>query len=414
MFKPLPFFIGLRLTRAKRSNHFVSFISGISTIGLILGVMVLIIVLSVMNGFDQELRERILGMVPHATIMGDNQGLENWQKLKETVDAFKGIEQSSPFVELEGMLASKGLASGVLIYGVSPKFEKNTSIINNHIRNGTLASLKSGEYGIILGSIVASRLKVQVGDSVMMILPEVSVSVAGILPRIKRFKVVGTFSVGADLDASLAYTHIDDAAKFGRITTGVQGLRLKMTDLFQAPKLAWEVAKSLGQNYYINDWTKSHGRLFQAIQMEKSMVGLLLTLIIAVAAFNIVATLVMVVTDKQADIAILKTYGATPATIMMIFVVQGSLIGILGTSFGIILGIIGALNVPVIVTWIEQIFNVHFLSPDVYFISYLPSKLIWSDVIKIGSASLTLSLLATIYPAWRAAKVRPVEALRYE
>ena len=414
MFRPLPVFIGLRLTRAKRSNHFISFISGISTAGLVLGVMVLIVVLSVMNGFDQELRQRILGMVPHATVTESKGGMQDWQSLKHTLELIDGIEAVAPFVQLEGMVANKGAVSGSIIYGIDPTYEKNVSILPDHITRGSLDDLESGSFGIVVGELLADQLQVGIGDQLVVVLPEASVNLAGVFPRMKRFTVVGLFAVGADLDASLSYINISDAAKFARIPEGVQGLRLKMTDLFSAPKLAWNAATQLPGSYYVNDWTRTHGRLFQAIQMEKSMVGLLLTLIIAVAAFNIVATLMMVVTDKQSDIAILKTFGATPATIMAIFVVQGFLIGLLGTGVGVLLGILAALNVGDIVAWLEQLLGIHFLSPDVYFISYLPSQLRWSDVLVIVLASLGLSFMATLYPAWQASVIKPAEALRYE
>ena len=414
MFRPLPFFIGLRYTRAKRRNHFISFISAMSMAGLVLGVMVLIVVLSVMNGFDRELRQRILGMVPHATISAAQGELTDWQDLKKTVEAIPGIEASAPYIEGQGMITARGQVKGTMLYGVNPQLEGTVSILPNHMVAGSLEDLQKGEFRIVLGELLARSLGVSVGDMVTVVLPDASVNPAGVFPRMKRFKVSGLFAVGADLDASLAYIDIDDAARFMRYQSGVQGLRLKMADLFQAPRLAWEAAMQLPGRYYVSDWTRTQGRLFQAIQMEKTMVGLLLTLIIAVAAFNIVATLVMVVTDKQADIAILRTFGAKPGTIMSIFMVQGSVIGVVGTLIGTVLGVVAALNVAAVVGFIEKVLGVHFLSADVYFISYLPSQLLWSDVITVCGASLGLSFLATLYPSWRAAKTQPAEALRYE
>ena len=414
MFRPLPFFIGLRYTRAKRRNHFISFISGMSVAGLVLGVMVLIVVLSVMNGFDRELRQRILGMVPHATISAADGELTDWQDLKKTVEAIPGIEASAPYIEGQGMITARGQVKGTMLYGINPKLEGTVSILPNHMVTGSLEDLHQGEFRIVLGELLARSLGVSVGDMVTVVLPDASVNPAGVFPRMKRFRVSGLFAVGADLDASLAYINIDDAARFMRVQSGVEGLRLKMKDLFQAPRLAWEAAMQLPGRYYVSDWTRTQGRLFQAIQMEKTMVGLLLTLIIAVAAFNIVATLVMVVTDKQADIAILRTFGAKPRTIMAIFMVQGSVIGVVGTLLGTILGVIAALNVATVVGFIEKLLGIHFLSADVYFISYLPSELLWSDVVTVCIASLGLSFLATLYPSWRAAKTQPAEALRYE
>ncbi|MCL6269787.1 lipoprotein-releasing ABC transporter permease subunit [Sansalvadorimonas sp. 2012CJ34-2] len=414
MFRPLPFFIGLRYTRAKRRNHFISFISGTSMAGLVLGVMVLIIVLSVMNGFDRELRQRILGMVPHATITAAYGELTDWKDLSKTVEAIPGIEASAPFIEAQGLMTSRGQVKGAMIYGIDPKLERNVSILPEHMAAGSLDKLEPGKFDIVLGDILARSLGVAVGDQVTIVLPDAAVNPAGVFPRMKRFRVVGTFAVGAELDSTLAYIHLTDAGRFMRYKEGVEGIRLKMRDLFEAPRLAWEAAMQLPGQYYISDWTRTQGRLFQAIQMEKTMVGLLLTLIIAVAAFNIVATLVMVVTDKQADIAILRTFGASPRTIMGVFMVQGAVIGVVGTLAGAVLGVLAALNVPEIVAWIEKLLGIHFLSPDVYFISYLPSQLLWSDVAMICVASIGLSFLATLYPSWRASRIQPAEALRYE
>lgn len=414
MFRPLPVFIGLRYTGAKRRNHFISFISAMSMAGLVLGVMVLIIVLSVMNGFDRELRQRILGMVPHATITSVDGTMRDWQSIQSTVEAVPGVEAAAPFIEAQGMLTHQGRVKGVILYGIDSEMEKRVSILDEHMVKGQLSGLKSGEFGIVLGEILARYLGVNVGDKVTVVLPEASVNPAGVFPRLKRFTVTGVFAVGADLDASLAFINIRDAARFMRIGEGVQGLRLLTENLFSAQRIAWEAVMVLPGRYYVRDWTQTHGQLFQAIQMEKTMIGLLLVLIIAVAAFNIVATLVMVVTDKQSDIAILRTFGATPGMIMRIFMVQGCVIGLVGTGLGVILGILGALNVARMVGWIESLLGIHFLNAEVYFINYLPSELIWQDVVNIAIASLLLSFLATLYPAWRASRTQPAEALRYE
>ncbi|MDD7804428.1 MAG: lipoprotein-releasing ABC transporter permease subunit [Endozoicomonas sp. (ex Botrylloides leachii)] len=414
MFRPLPLFIGLRYTRAKRSNHFISFISGTSMVGLTLGVCVLIVVLSVMNGFDRELRQRILGMVPHASITSVQGGLKDWKKLVKEVSHMPGIEAAAPFIDAQGMLTNKGEVRGVMIYGINPSYEKKVSIIDQHMVQGSLDALKPGKFNIIIGDLLARALGVGVGDQVTMVLPEANVNLAGVFPRLRRFRIAGIFSVGADLDSSLGYINIKDAARFMRVPEGATGIRLKMYDLFQAPRLSWDAAMKLPGRYYVQDWTKTYGHLFQAIQMEKTMVGLLLTLIVAVAAFNIISTLVMVVTDKQGDIAILRTLGASPRTIMAIFMIQGSLIGVIGTLLGVIIGVITALNVPAIVGWIQKTLGVHFLNPDVYFISYLPSQLKWEDVAIISVTGLLMSFLATLYPAWRASRIQPAEALRYE
>ncbi|MEH6628574.1 MAG: lipoprotein-releasing ABC transporter permease subunit [Motiliproteus sp.] len=414
MYRPLSLFVGLRYTGAKRSNHFISFISLVSMIGLTLGVAVLILVLSVMNGFDRELRQRILGMVPHATISQYRGQVEDWPALIQQLNQDPMIEGSAPYIEAQGMLTSHGRVHGVLVNGIEPEYEGTVSIINDHMVQGQLDQLKEGEFGIVLGEILTRILGVSVGDKVTLVLPEASISVAGVFPRLKRFKVVGIFKVGAELDANIAYIHINDAARIKRIEQGVQGIRLKFNNLFDAPMEVRRIAADLGANYRSSDWTRSHGNLFQAIQLEKKMIGLLLFIIVAVAAFNIVSTLVMVVTDKRSDIAILRTMGASSGTIMRTFIVQGGFIGVIGTLVGTALGILLALSVTDLVAWVEQILDTQFLSAEVYFISYLPSELRWMDVTVICCSSLVISLMATIYPAYRASQTQPAEALRYE
>tara|TARA_R110000764_G_scaffold112761_6_gene199735 strand:- start:16171 stop:17415 length:1245 start_codon:yes stop_codon:yes gene_type:complete len=414
MFRPLPFFIGLRYTRAKRRNHFISFISLISMLGLTLGVMVMILVLSVMNGFDRELRTRILGMVPHATING-YQPISDWQTLSEELIANPKVVATAPFIQLQGMLTHDGSVAPVLVTGVESEAEKTVSIIEDHMQSGSLDNLVEGEFGIVIGELIAKRFNVAVGDKLTFVLPEASVTPAGVFPRLKRFTVAGVFKVGAELDSSLAMINLGDAAKLNRWQPGqVQGVRIKLDNLFEAPKVAWDLVSKLPGDYYAQDWTRTHGNLFAAIKMEKTMIGLLLMLIVAVAAFNIISTLVMVVTDKKADIAILRTLGATPMSIMGIFMVQGSVIGVVGTLSGCALGVLAALNVSQMVAWLENTLGIQFLSSDVYFISYLPSQLIWSDVFIICGAALSLSFLATLYPAWRASRTEPAEALRYD
>ena len=414
MFRPLPFFIGLRYTRAKRRNHFISFISLISMLGLTLGVLVMILVLSVMNGFDRELRTRILGMVPHATING-YQPIDDWRSLADKLLADPRVEAAAPFVQLQGMLTHDGNVAPVLVNGVIPEAEKGVSIIEEHMQSGELSNLKDGEFGIIIGELTARRFGVSVGDMLTFVLPEASVTPAGVFPRLKRFRVAGVFKVGAELDSSLALIHAGDAARLTRWQPGqVQGVRIKLVDLFEAPRVAWDLVTQLPGEYYAQDWTRSHGNPFAAIRMEKTMIGLLLLLIVAVAAFNIISTLVMVVTDKKADIAILRTLGASPGTIMGIFMVQGSVIGVVGTVMGCVLGVLAALNVSQLVAGLEQLLGTQFLSSDVYFINYLPSQLIWTDVVLICTAGLGMSFLATLYPAWRASRTEPAEALRYD
>jgi len=413
MFKPLSFYIGLRYTAAKRRNHFISFISLTSMIGLMLGVAVLIIVLSVMNGFDRELKQRILGMVPHAIIEGASP-LENWETIDAAVEKHPRVLAAAPFIQGQAMVTGGGVVRGVLLNGILPDQERTVSIIEDHMEQGSLDDLKSGEFGIIIGRFLASSLRLQLGDKITVVLPEASVTPAGVLPRLKRFTVKGVFSVGAELDGSYTLIHMDDAAKLMRTNGKAQGIRLLVDDLFAAPQVAEQAAQLLTGRYYVSDWTRTHGNLFQAIRMEKTMIGLLLMFIVAVAAFNIVSTLVMVVTDKTADIAILRTMGATPARIMRIFIVQGAVIGVFGTLVGTVLGILGALNISAFISWLEGALGHQFLSADVYFISYLPSQLLWEDVMIISGSGLAMSLLATIYPAWRASRIDPADALRYE
>ncbi|WP_372596827.1 lipoprotein-releasing ABC transporter permease subunit [Amphritea sp.] len=414
MFRPFSLYVGLRYTSAKRNNNFISFISLVSMLGLMLGVAALIVVLSVMNGFDRELKERILGMVPHGTISDYGTPLENWQAVAEKVNQQPGVIGTAPYIQAQGMLTNRGVVRGVLINGIEPELEQKISILDNHIKAGSLDALQPKSYGIVLGSLLARSMGVALGDKVTLVLPEASISVAGIIPRLKRFTVVGVFEVGAELDANLAYIHIDDAARIKRMASGVDGIRLEFDNLFQAPARIRQIIADLGEFYRASDWTRTHGNLFQAIQLEKKMIGLLLFLIVFVAAFNIVSTLVMVVTDKKGDIAILRTLGATPGRIMRIFMVQGTVIGVMGTLLGSVLGVVLALTITDLIAWVEHTFGVQFLSADVYFISYLPSQLQTGDVMVIISVALGISFLATIYPAWRASRTQPAEALRYE
>ncbi|SDO76496.1 lipoprotein-releasing system permease protein [Halomonas shengliensis] len=413
MLDRLPFLIGLRYVRAKRRNHFISFISLTSMLGLMLGVAVLILVLSVMNGFDHELRTRILGMVPHAKIESRT-GMVEWESLAERLMQRERVIGAAPYVEQQGMFSVGGNNQGAMVNGIHPDWEDRVSIIGEHMREGSLADLAPGEWNIVLGSILARRLGVGVGDRVTLLVPEASITPAGVFPRLKRFTVSGIFSVGAELDAGLAYAHIEDMQTLARLGNAVGGLRLELDDLFAASAVTRAIVNDLGVGYRGYDWTYSHGNLFQAIQMEKRMIALLLTVIIAVAAFNIVSTLVMVVTDKHADIAILRTIGATPRSIMGIFVVQGLAIGVIGILVGVGLGVLLALTIADLIGWVESAFGIQFLDAGVYFISDLPSRLHWEDVGNIVAAALGLTFLSTLYPAWRAARVQPAEVLRYE
>ncbi len=414
MFRPLSIFIGARYTRAKRRNHFISFISMTSMIGLALGVLAMIVVLSVMNGFQREMSARILGMVPHAALLGVKP-VDDWQAVAATALKNPQVIAAAPLTELEGMLSYKGLMQPIQISGIDPAQEAKVSIVANHIVQGRLDDLKPDEFGVVIGEITARRFHLNVGDKLTLIVPEVSTAPGGITPRMQRLNVVGVFKVGAELDGSMGLIHMADAAQMQHWAPNqVQGVRIKVQDLYSAPQVSTAIVGQLGDQFRADDWTHTQGSLFSAMKMEKTMIGLLLMMIIAVAAFNIIATLIMVVNDKGADIAILRTIGATPAQIMGTFMVQGTLIGIVGTLIGGVLGVIAAINVSQLVGWLERVSGQHIFTSDVYFVSTLPSELQWGDVALICSAGLVMSFLATLYPAWRASQVEPAYALRYE
>jgi len=414
--QPFELFIGLRYTRAKRRNHFISFISLISMLGIALGVAALIVVLSVMNGFQDELRARILGVAAHIQITGEDNTLANWPKV--AADAAKGepeVVAAAPYIAAQGLLSYGQAVQGAMIRGVLPDQEARVAEIGSHMKAGRLEDLQPGAFGIALGSELARALGVGLGDKVVLIAPQGQVTPAGIMPRLKQFTVTGVFEVGMyEYDAGLALIHLQDAQKLYRMDSRVSGVRLKLKDLYRAPQVARGLVERMTSDLYISDWTRQHANFFRAIQIEKNVMFIILLLIVAVAAFNIVSTLVMVVTDKQSDIAILRTLGASPLSIMKVFIVQGALIGVIGTLIGVVGGVVLALNVDVVVPAIERTFGIHFLAKDVYYISELPSKLEWGDVTVIGAVSLLLTLLATLYPSWRASKTNPAEALRYE
>lgn len=415
MFKPLPLYIGLRYTRAKRRNHFISFISLSSMLGIALGVTALITVLSVMNGFEKELRARMLGMSAHIVVTV-NESLEDWQTLRQQLLKHPHVENVAPFIEGQAMITYQERAQGTFLQGIEPQLEMTISQVQQKMLIGQITDLRAGEFGVILGKELADTLGVEVGEKVTLVVPQTSVTPVGVLPRMKRLTVEGIFSVGMhEYDSGLVLLHAEDAARILRLPPGhVHGLNIKVDELFDAPAISRALQEELAWGYHVYDWTYRHANFFKAIKMEKRVMFIILALIIAVAAFNIVSTLVMVVTDKQADIAILRTLGATPRTVMMIFIIQGTLLGFSGTLLGLIGGISLALNIETLVPAIEQLFNVEFISADVYYISDLPSSLEWTDVYSIATLSLIISLLATIYPALRAAKTQPAEALRYE
>ena len=414
LFKNLPFewMIGLRYTRAgKRSarNSFISFISLISMAGIALGVAALIVVLSVMNGFQKEVRDRMLSVLSHIEVFDASGSLPDWRVTAAEAMRNKEVRGAAPYVEAQAMVTREDTVRGIMVRGILPAEEPKVSEVAKQVRRGSLNDLRPGEFNIVLGSELARALHIKLGDKLTLIAPQGQVTPAGVLPRLKQFNVVGIFEAGHyEYDASLAFIHLDDGEKMFR-QTGPSGLRLKVTDMQQAPEVALALSRSLSGELYIRDWSQQNRNWFAAVQTEKRMMFIILALIIAVAAFNLVSTLVMTVTDKQADIAILRTLGASPASVMKIFMIQGALVG-LGVGGGVLI----ALNVDVIVPFIESLFGVQFLPRDIYLISALPSDLRWSDVWRIGGMAVVLAFLATLYPSWWAARVRPADALRYE
>lgn len=384
-------------------------------LGIALGVTALITVLSVMNGFEKEVRERILDMVSHLTVTDFDHGLRNWPKVLETTKAHKNVIAAAPYIEAQGMLINGSSVNGTLIRGVLPDREPDVSNVSSKMKKGRFTDLKPGKFGVILGQDLARILGVHVGDKVTMVTPSANVTPAGVAPRLKRFTVVGIFYIGMyEYDSTMALIHMNDAQRLFRMKGRVTGVRAKLSDLFAAPLTREELQDKSLSEYWVRDWSSYHANWFRAVKIEKRMIFLLLLLIVAVAAFNIVSTLVMVVTDKQSDIAILRTLGSSPRSIMGIFMVQGAIIGIIGTLIGTVGGVSLSLNLDTVVPFIEGLFGIRILDPAVYYISVLPSDLHWNDVWTICSISLILGLVATLYPAWRASKTQPAEALRYE
>lgn len=415
MIHPLELFIGLRYTRAKRRNHFISFISLASMLGTALGVTALITVLSVMNGFGEELRSRILSVAAHVTVTGYGGDLSDWQSVQNKVVTNKEVLGSAPYVLAQGLLTAHGKSSGVMVRGVLPVEEASVSSLGENMKGGKIEDLAAGEYRIILGQELAFSLGVWVGDKVTLMAPQASVTAAGILPRMKRFTIAGVFEAGMyEYDSGLVLIAMADAQTLYRQGDEVSGLRLKLAEIDDAPLFSLGLAEQLGPDYRIRNWTQEHVSFFRALKIEKNVMFVILMLIVAVAAFNLVSTLVMVVTDKQADIAILRTLGMSPRNIMSVFVYQGTIIGFVGTLLGLAGGIALALNVSAIVSAIEGFFQIQFMPADLYYISSFPSRLDWHDVAVIGALSFIMSILATLYPAWRASRTMPAEALRYE
>jgi len=415
MFRPLPLYIGLRYTRSQRRNHFISFISLFSALGIALGVIALITVLSVMNGFHKEIRERILGMASHGDVQALNGRMLEWREALQQVQKNPNVLAAAPYVEAQAMLTHAGEVSGAVVRGIDPALEPEVVDVDQHMQHGGLEDLVPGQYGIILGRELAQTLGVAVGDKVTVVVPEMTVTIAGSLPRMRRFTLVGIFEVGMhQYDSGVAMIHVQDAARLLRMGDAVTGVRIRIPDVWEARAVSLQLANQLPGAYRVLNWTDYHRNFFAALKMEKRMMGVLLFLLVVIAAFNIITTLVMMVIDKQSDIAILKTFGSSPGSVMGIFVVQGATLGIVGTALGTFLGVLLALNVETVVASIERLFGIHFIDPSVYYISKLPSDLQTSDVLMVASGSILLSLLMTLYPAWRAYRTEPAEALRYE
>ncbi len=413
--QPFELFVGLRYTRAKRRNHFISFISLVSMLGIALGIAALVTVMSVMNGFEREIRSRILGVAAHVQVLAVDGALADWPGVMAEARRNPQVGAAAPFVAAQGLLSSGAQVRGVFVRGIVPEMEDQVADLGAHMRSGRLADLQPGEFSILLGGDLARALRVQRGDRVTLVAPQGQVTPAGLVPRLKQFRVAGIFSVGHyEYDSGLALVRMEDAQALYRMGQAASGVRLKLANLYEAPRVAREIAKSVGTDAYVTDWTQQNANYFRAIQIEKRMMFIILTLIIAVAAFNLVSTLVMVVTDKHPDIAILRTLGASPASIMKVFMVQGTLIGVIGTALGVVLGVVLSLNIDVVVPAIERAFDFQILSREVYYISELPSQLVWRDVWTVAAVALGLAFAATIYPSWRAARVNPAEALRYE
>ncbi len=413
MFTPLELFIGQRYTHSRRRNRFISFISFASMLGIMLGVMVLITVLSIMNGFEKELRDKILGVVAHVTVSGTNGQLADWPVQLDKLKAEKHVVGAAPYVQKQVMLTNGNLMRGVILQGIDPALQDKVSDVNFKMIDGSFSNLKSHEYGIVLGVEVAAGLGVMPGDKVTVIVPQVQVTPAGVIPRIRRFTVVGVYEIGhPEYDGMSGFIELSDASRLFRLGDDVGGIRLKLDDMFAAQSVGQDL-KTKGYGT-VTDWSEQHGSLFRAVKTERIVMTLILFLVVCVALFNLVASLMMAVNDKEADIAILRTFGMSGQRIMRIFMVQGSIIGIFGTVVGVGLGVLLSLNISSVMGWLEATFGFKVFSADLFYISEIPSDLRWENVIWITLAALIASVLATIYPAKRASQIQPAESLRYE
>jgi lipoprotein-releasing system permease protein len=407
--------IGRRYLRASRGNRFVSFISTISMAGVAIGVAVLIVVLSVMNGFEREVRQRILSLTSHASISALSFRLSDWQDAAARVRSNPSVLAAAPFIEDQALLIAGDKSSGAVVTGVLPANERQVTIIADKVTAGSFDALKPGEFGIVLGEELAKALGVGMGGRVVIVTSLRTTTPAGVMPRMRAFNVVGLFAAGMyEYDRNLAYVHVADAARLYRMGDDVTGLRLKLADMLAAPLVVRELARDLGGGYYIDDWTRKHANFFRSIQLTKSALFIILLLVVGVAAFNIVSTLVMVVKDKRSDIAILRTVGASPRSILSIFLTQGVAIGMIGTLSGVLLGVLISLNLESLIHGLEALLGLHFLDARVYFITDLPTLIEWSDIVQISLTAFGLCCLSTLYPSWRAARTQPAQSLRHE
>ncbi len=414
MLRPVEIAIALRYVRSRSKNRFVSFISLMSVAGIALAVAVLIAVLSAMNGFEHEVRNRILGVLAHGTVTGLDGRIGDWRELKRVADAYPGVVASAPFIRGEAMVAGAATVKGVEVRGIEPALELATAALGPLLRKGDFHALKPGGFGLVIGQALADLLQVEVGDSVVLLVPEGIATPAGVVPRMRRFRIEGIFYAGMyEYDRGLVFMHMADSARLFRMGDAASGVRLAFADPAQAPAATIGVARAYGGGVYVSDWTREHMNFFRSIQLTKSIMFVILLMVVAVAAFNIVSTLVMVVREKRGEVAILRTLGAAPAAIVGIFMAQGALIGLAGTALGVLLGVVIAVNLDLLVGLVEQALGTKFLAPDIYFISDFPTQLKWLDVATIAGIALGLALISTLYPAWRGAALPPAEALRY-
>lgn len=414
MYRPLSLFIGLRYSRAKRQNHYISFVSLVSLLGMILGVVALIVVLSVMNGFEAELRGRILAVIPHGYLLGPEEKLQDWPQHSEAVNQREPVLGSAPYLNGNVMLSRPGMVKAAGLFAIDPVYENQVSDLSASIIDGRIESLAPGDFNIVLGSILARHMGLYVGDEVSVILPKVTVTPMGIFPRVKRFTVSGIFSVGAELDASTVFIHLADGQRLFQYGTAVKGLRVRVDDMLRAGPLLEQLLPDMPAQSTSVSWSTTQGSLFKAVKMEKTMISLLLLIIVAIAAFNIVSILTMMVADKRSDIAVLRTMGANPATIMQIFIIQGLSVGAVGIAVGLLIGIPVAQYAGDIVQWSEALLGGNLFDPNVYFISQIPSMVRLEDIVMVAVFGFVLSVLATLYPAYRASQVQPAEALSYD